>query len=317
MVRIRESEEIRTEEMTPALAVSIVLKDKSNPRYQEAVQFIRSNPQTHQIYLQTAKGLNIEADIEFDEAAANVAQPKTPKKDSKLDAVAPSAPAPEMSAKEAYDILVNSGQSHPDYAVALKIIQGDAALMAEYKKFLEKRIQQKEKEEFSLVKKMEDLANTYESNRERLQTYSNEYKVNIYGKRTRNGQGKADANDKTPSHWTYIKNVVDIYATDNDGKTVVDDKGSPVLLTPEEKNEWMSLVFKKAKDQAYIDLLTDEKFAKLSDDEAMKLMKMFRKNWPEPSLPQPSDFLKIQKFGSAVRNFLSKLPNLLTVQRRC
>ena len=145
--------------------------------------------------------------------------------------------------------------------------------MAEYKKFLEKRIQQKEKEEFSLVKKMEDLANTYESNRERLQTYSNEYKVNIYGKRTRNGQGKADANDKTPSHWTYIKNVVDIYATDNDGKTVVDDKGSPVLLTPEEKNEWMSLVFKKAKDQAYIDLLTDEKFAKLSDDEAMKLFR--------------------------------------------
>ncbi len=157
MVKIKEPEEIRAEEMTPALAISIVLKNKSNPRYQEAVELIKSNPQIHQIYLQTAKGLDIEADIELDKAAANVAQPKTPKKEKdsekELDAVAPSAPASEMSAKEAYDILVNSGQSHPDYAVALKVIQGDAALMAEYKKFLEKRIQQKEKEEFSLVKK--------------------------------------------------------------------------------------------------------------------------------------------------------------------
>ncbi len=261
----------KTEGMTVKLAIGIVFEGPSNPRYQEAVELIKSNPQAHQIYMQTAKEMGIKADIELDEAAAKTAQPKTPKKDSKLDAVAPSAPASAMSAKEAYDILVNSDKSHPDYAVALRVIQGDAALMAEYKKFLEN--QQKEKEEFSLVKKMEDLANTYESNRERLQTYSKEYKVNIYGKRTRNGQGKADANDKTPSHWTYIKNVVDIYATDDDGKTVVDDKGSPVLLTPEEKNEWMSLVFKKAKDAAYIELLTDEKFAKLSDDEAMKLFR--------------------------------------------
>lgn len=190
---------------------------------------------------------------------------------SEKEEASKSAGKTEMTVKEALYILLNSDRLDPNYAKALAVVKRDDAAYAEYQKFIE--AQQKEKEEFSIVSRIEEIADTYASNKERLQVFSNEYKVNIYGKRTRNVKGQADAKDKTPSHWSYLKGVVDFYSIDEEGKTVVDDKGNPALVSPEEKNEWMSLVFREAKDAAYIELLKDEQYAKLSDEEAMRLFR--------------------------------------------
>ena len=271
MVRIKD-DETQDITMNASVATRIVIADKTNPRYQEAVDYIKRNPEAQKEYLKTCTQMDRKPEIDFDGIEGASPAPESTSAPAPEAASAPtSAPQPEpMTAKQAYAILVSQGRSAPDYDNLVKILQGDSILFNKYQEKLS--AEKSERDEFSLVRKIEALADTYETNKDRLERYSQEYKTNVFGKRTRGTRGSSDKSDKAIS-WQYLTDIVDVYATDEDGKPIVDNEGNHVVLSAEEKNEWMSFIFKKAKEKAFAELLMDEKYAKLPEEKAMALFR--------------------------------------------
>ena len=173
----------------------------------------------------------------------------------------------DMTANEALDLLMSSsGVSHPDYAKALDIVKHDSALWGQYQEFLQNR----EKEELSLAQQFDNIVSLYETTKEKVQQYSDEYKVNIYGKRTRSERGNEDKSDTTPTTWQTLCDIVEIGAQDENGAPIVDEKGNRVVLSNKQKNEWMAHIFAVSKATVAAELIADKNFEKMSEEEGRR-----------------------------------------------
>ncbi|MBR1915035.1 MAG: hypothetical protein IJ830_01145 [Alphaproteobacteria bacterium] len=269
MVRIKD-DETQDVIMNASVATRIVIADKTNPRYQEAVDYIKCNPEAQKEYLKTCTQMDRKPEIDFDGIKGASPAPESTSAPAPEAASAPtSAPQPEpMTAKQAYAILVSQGRSAPDYDNLVKILQGDSILYNEYQKILEAH--RDEDKELALAQKIDRMFDVYLQSKELAQKYSDEYKTNVFGKETRSAEGHALEADKTPHTWQALCDVVDIYAKDENGESIVDSKGEKVVLGTEEKNKWMSEIFAASKAAVVARWIGNEKVLKMSEEDGRR-----------------------------------------------
>ncbi len=271
MVKIKDDE---TQDiiMNASVATRIVIADKTNPRYQEAVDYIKRNPEAQKEYLKTCTQMDRKPEIDFDGIEGASPAPESTSAPAPEAASAPT-PAPEaasepMTAKQAYAILVSQGRSAPDYDNLVKILQGDSILYNKYQEILEAH--RNEDKELALAQKIDRMFDVYLQSKELAQKYSDEYKTNVFGKETRSAEGHALEADKTPHTWQALCDVVDIYAKDENGEPIVDSKGDKVVLGTEEKNKWMSEIFAASKATVVSRWIGNEKVLKMSEEDGRR-----------------------------------------------